>query len=124
MVQLADETEDALGEDVDFTNEGTPIWETECMLSKVKNLSKVVRFQERIMGIRKHNCGKLKCPDGGGEKENYDYCVKWDDMQPQCSTWESDFIVEPVGSNLFLKGTLDAHVGKGVTYNPKHEQVI
>jgi hypothetical protein len=99
-VQLPGEAEDALGDDVEFSDEGTEIWATECMLSNVNCLQRVA---ERVKGVREHDCNVLGCSDEC-ERPKYDYCVKWDGMRPQCSTWES--CIQRIGLNLASKGVI------------------
>jgi hypothetical protein len=59
-VLLPGETEDALGDDLEFSDEGTEIWATKCMLSNVNALQRVA---ERVKGVRLHNCDVLGCSD-------------------------------------------------------------
>ena len=89
-----------MGDDVEFADEGTEIWATECMLSNVNALQRVA---ERVKGVRYHDCDLLGCSDEC-EKPKYDYRVKWDGMRPQCSTWES--CIQRSGLNLASKGVL------------------
>ena len=100
-VQLPMEDEDVLGDVVEFADEGTEIWATECMLSNVNALPRV---PERVKGIREHNCDVLGCSEEC-EKPKYDFRVKWDGMRPQCSTWES--CLQLVGMKLASKGVVD-----------------
>jgi hypothetical protein len=57
-VQLPGETKDALGDDVEFADEGTEIWATECMLSNGNALQRVA---ERVKGVCHHDCDELVC---------------------------------------------------------------
>ena len=81
-VQLPREGGDALGDDVEFAEEGTEIWATECMLS---NLNALPRVPERVKGVRYHDCDVLGCSTEC-ESPKYDFRVKWDGMRPQFST--------------------------------------
>jgi hypothetical protein len=67
-VQLQEETGDALVDDVEFHEEGTEIWATECMISNVRGLR---RDTERVKGVRVHNCVKFGCSDES-ERPKYD----------------------------------------------------
>jgi hypothetical protein len=86
---------------VEFADEGTEIWATECMLSNVNALPRV---PERVKGVREHDCNVLGCSDEC-ERPKYDFRVKWDGMRPQCSTWES--CIQRIGLNLASKRVLD-----------------
>ena len=100
-VQLPKEDEDALGDDVEFADEGTEIWATECMLS---NANALPRVPERVKGVREHDCDVLGCSDEC-KRPKYDFRVKWDGMRPQCSTWES--CIQRIGLKLASKGVMD-----------------
>jgi hypothetical protein len=103
-VQLPEETVDALGDDVEFPEEGTEIWATECMISNVRALRRVA---EMVKGVRVHSCEELGC-SADCDKPTYDYRVKWDGMRSQCSTWESEFyLTRSINKSLRIKGVLD-----------------
>ena len=104
-VQLPRE-EDALGDEVEFDDEGTEIWATECVLS---NANALPRVPERVKGVREHDCNVLGCSDEC-ERPKYDFRVKWDGMRPQCSTWES--CLQLIGLNLANKGILDIQISR------------
>jgi hypothetical protein len=57
-----------------------------------QNVGALRRVAERVKGVRFHNCAEFGCSNEY-EMSTYDYRVKWDGMQPQCSTWESEFYV-------------------------------
>ena len=100
-VQLPREDEDALGDDVEFADEGTEIWATECMLS---NANALPRVPERVKGVREHDCDKFDC-SLHCKRPKYDFRVKWDGMRSQCSTWES--CIQRIGLKLASKGVMD-----------------
>ena len=116
-VQLPMEDEDVLGDVVEFADEGTEIWATECMLSNVNALPRV---PERVKGVRHHNCEVLGCSEEC-KKPKYDFRVKWDGMRPQCSTWES--CLQLVGMKLASKGVVD-NFGTSVLVKDVEERFI
>jgi hypothetical protein len=71
-VLLPEERVNALGDDVEFPEEGTEVWATECMIS---NVSALRRDAERVKGVRDHNCLKFGGSDEC-ERPKYDYRVK------------------------------------------------
>jgi len=100
-VQLPTEGGYALGDGVEFADEGTEIWATECMLS---NANALPRVPERVKGVREHDCNEFDCPLLC-ERPKYDFRVKWDGMRSQCSTWES--CIQRIGLKLASKGVMD-----------------
>jgi len=116
-VQLPMEDEDVLGDVVEFADEGTEIWATECMLSNVNALPRV---PERVKGVRHHDCEVLGCSEEC-KRPKYDFRVKWDGMRPQCSTWES--CLQLVGMKLASKGVVD-NFGTSVLVKDVEERFI
>ena len=100
-MQLPKKDEDAWGDDVEFADEGTEIWATECMLS---NANALPRVPERVTGVREHDCDKFDC-SLHCKRPKYDFRVKWDGMRSQCSTWES--CIQRIGLKLASKGVMD-----------------